>query len=174
MLKQIFLGLFKLGSEMLLIAVILMVFQGYLKYWTPFYFEDELATTKYCLHKMGVPESKLNELAIAFRSASQITGVNEDLIMALAYTESEYKKFARSNMGYKGIMQIEYPLWDPDVNVLVGVKKLQEKMVESNGNLRTALTLYKGFKVGSDRGDTHVNLVFKHFKYLQQIRNRTI
>lgn len=173
-MKQIFLGCFKVGSEMLLIAAILMVFQSYLKYWTPFHFEDELANTKQCLSKMGVPESKLNELAIAFRSASLLTGVNEDLIMALSYTESEYNKFARSRLGYKGLMQIPEPLWDPDINVLRGVKILQEKMLESKGDLKGALVRYKGFKVGSDEGVAHANRVLKYLNQLQKIRNGTI
>jgi hypothetical protein len=173
-MKHIFLGCFKVGSELLLIAAILMVFQGYHKYWTPFYFEDELANTKHCLHKMGVPDSKVNELAIAFHNASRVTGVDEDLIMALSYTEAEYNKFARSKLGYKGLMQIPEDLWDPDLNVLRGVKILQEKMAESKGNLRIALVLYKGFKVGSADGDARVNLVFHYQKRLQQIRKGTI
>ena len=145
-LGHIIVQIFKVAAGLFLILAIFSVVHDYLNFCVPVQFQDELENTKVLLTKMKVDPKKLNEFSVAVKTASRLTGFAEELLIALVYTESRWKITAHSPKGYKGLAQIPYDLWYPDVNILTGAKILAEKMVESNGDLKQALMRYKGYK----------------------------
>jgi hypothetical protein len=96
------------------------------------------------LRKLDAPEEHIYELGSAIRLASSRTGINEKLLTALMYTESGFDRSAESKKGYKGLMQTPSATGFIDVDVLHGAFILKDKLRISKGNVRKALTLYKG------------------------------
>jgi hypothetical protein len=84
------------------------------------------------------------DLAKAFVTAGMQTSIDPVLLASLAYTESNFNKFAVSNKGYKGLMQT--PKWFSfsSMDVLYGAEILKQKLDIAHGNLYIALALYKG------------------------------
>jgi hypothetical protein len=84
------------------------------------------------------------DLAKAFVTAGMQTSIDPVLLASLAYTESNFNKFAQSNKGYKGIMQT--PKWFSftSMDVLYGAEILKEKLKLAHGDMYIALALYKG------------------------------
>lgn len=92
----------------------------------------------------------------AFRAASE-TGLDPLLVLAVISIESRFNPIAESVMGAKGLMQIipryhlarlkehggEEAVLDPQSNILVGTKILQE-YVYRTGTLETGLQAYNG------------------------------
>jgi len=145
-LGHIIVQIFKVAVALFLILAIFSVVHDYLNFCVPVQFQDELENTKVLLTKMKVDPKKLNEFSIAVKTASRLTGFAEELLIALVYTESRWITTACSPKGYKGLAQIPYDLWDPDINVLTGAKELAKKLIQSKGDLKQALMRYKGYK----------------------------
>jgi soluble lytic murein transglycosylase-like protein len=92
----------------------------------------------------------------AFRAADQV-GLDPLLVLAVIAIESRFNPFAESVAGAKGLMQIiprfhraklepfggEEALLDPQSNILVGARILQE-YVYRTGTLEAGLQLYNG------------------------------
>jgi soluble lytic murein transglycosylase len=97
---------------------------------------------------MGYPK----HLAPSIKLASSLSNLPPELIIALIKSESDFKEKAISKKGYKGLMQIPYALYDPNMNVTVGSLILVDKIKISKGDLITAICLYKGFNKGSKKG----------------------
>lgn len=114
------------------------------------------------LNTLGIDDRKL---ASSYDMASRRTGLSRELLIALTYTESTFKQRAISSKNYNGLMQIPYPLWRPDTNVLVGAYILCDKLRVTNGDLRQALSLYKGYGI-SERGLQQADKVLKLYKQL--------
>ena len=68
------------------------------------------------------------------------------LIATISWTESRFNTHAISPKGYKGLMQTPTMSGYKEVDILHGVKVLDEKMRTNNNNLRVALAAYKGGK----------------------------
>ncbi|HRR50027.1 MAG TPA: lytic transglycosylase domain-containing protein [Bacteroidales bacterium] len=92
----------------------------------------------------GAPKDRIPVLRDAVATASGHTGFSPALIVALMKTESTFKKNAISPLGYKGEMQTPFATRFSEVNVLYGVKILQEKLLYADGDILLALALYKG------------------------------
>ncbi len=107
--------------------------------------EREVEEIKSKLLYLKAPSKKVNELSIAIKNVSGMTGISSDLLIALIYTESTFNKSAVSSAGYKGLMQTPMATmkW-ADVDILMGAKILKEKLVIADNNLADALMLYKG------------------------------
>ncbi len=104
--------------------------------------KPSVSPAQVALSKIGI---KSKELASSYDMASSRTGISQEMLIALTYTESNFRKMVVSSKNYKGLMQIPYPLWHPDTNILVGAHILNEKIRISNGDVRKAIALYKGY-----------------------------
>lgn len=94
---------------------------------------------------LSVPEHKHKMLVRCVKIASSSTIFDEELIIALMCTESEFNPRAVSPKKYKGLMQTPKATFKyPEVDTLYGAMILEDKYNEANGNLLKALTLYKG------------------------------
>lgn len=94
---------------------------------------------------LEVPENKHRMLVRCVKVATSLTGFDEELIIALMSTESEFNPRARSPKNYKGLMQTPKATFKyPEVDTLYGAMILEDKYNETNGNLLKALALYKG------------------------------
>ena len=92
----------------------------------------------------------------AFRAAREV-GLDPLLVLAVISVESRFNPIAESDMGAKGLMQIipryhpvklaavggEAALWDPEANIEVGARILQE-YVYRTGTLEAGLQFYNG------------------------------
>jgi soluble lytic murein transglycosylase-like protein len=95
------------------------------------------------------------------REANRI-GVPPSLALSIAHVESNFSVKAKSSKGARGLMQImpatawgEYgiyadELWDPVINVRVGLSFLRQLLGKYRGNTRHALSYYNG---GSATGE---------------------
>jgi soluble lytic murein transglycosylase-like protein len=95
-------------------------------------------------------------VAAAFRAAREV-GLDPLLVLAVISIESRFNPIAESVMGAKGLMQIipryhpvklaavggEAALWDPEANIAVGARILQE-YVYRTGTLEAGLQFYNG------------------------------
>lgn len=108
---------------------------------------NALNRAKNALYKVGAPADKIDDLSRAITNASAMTGLSQELLVALMKTESEFDYDAISNKGYKGLMQTPWATlkW-ASVDTLHGAEILREKLKYSKGDLKLALTLYKGGK----------------------------
>jgi len=89
--------------------------------------------------------------------AARDVGLDPYLILAVIATESGFNPIAESIMGAKGLMQIipkyherllvahggEAALWDPDANIAVGTRILQQYVYRA-GTLEAGLQYYNG------------------------------
>jgi soluble lytic murein transglycosylase-like protein len=89
---------------------------------------------------------EINDISKSIKISSEITNIDEKIIIAIAYYESNFKKHAISTAGYKGIMQatthdiFEFSI----VDIIRGTKKLEQWIYYRKGNLRFALASYNG------------------------------
>lgn len=97
------------------------------------------------LYKLEAPTKKIPELSRAVTHAANITDISPELLVALIKTESTFNYRAVSSKGYKGLLQTPWATqkW-ADIDILYGARILREKLEYSDGDLRLALTLYKG------------------------------
>jgi len=124
---------------------------------------DHVAET---LLGLGAPEKKAGQLSEAVKNAARATDLPWQLLIALMYTESTFKENAVSEKNYKGLMQIPQEIPYPDANILVGARILEDKVRIANGDLHTALAMYKG---GRDKPKArsyaaHTLAVYKRLK----------
>ena len=98
------------------------------------------------LHR-GAPEDQIETLSRAVTNACKVVNhqISPALVVSLMDTESGFRKDAVSSEGYMGLMQTPWAStkW-PDVDILIGVRILEEKLRRTNNDLPLALALYKG------------------------------
>ncbi len=103
--------------------------------------------SRYALLHRGAPEDQLEILARAVTNACKNSNrqITPALVVSLIETESGFNKDAVSSEGYRGLMQTPWASikW-PDVDILLGVRILEDKMRITNNNIPRALALYKG------------------------------
>lgn len=97
-------------------------------------------------------------------------GLDPQLVLSLITVESKFNKYAVSNVGARGLMQVmpfwlsqlgldKYNLFDVQTNVRFGCAILRYYLQKENGNMFLALGRYNG-----SRGKfTYPNLVFKTY-----------
>ena len=115
---------------------------------------------------MGVEDKIAEEVSWAVEGAERASGISKDLLIAVIKTESNFNKYAVSSKNYMGLMQIPHPLWDADSNVMVGSKILKDKLRITDGNLRHALCLYKGWRTHDRKGLQKADEVIRIYKTL--------
>lgn len=89
-----------------------------------------------------------------------------ELIIALVKTESNFDEKALSSMGYKGLMQISQNV-PSDANILIGSRILREKLEITNGDIKKALCLYKGYSIGTKKGSQEADKVINLCKTIK-------
>jgi len=106
-----------------------------------------MEASRYALRHRGAPEDQIETLSRAVTNACKVSNrqISPALIVSLMDTESGFNKDAVSPRGYRGLMQTPWASakW-PDVDILLGVRILEEKLRIANNNLPLALALYKG------------------------------
>lgn len=132
---------------------------------------DEIQTTENIIKKklmfMGV--NGTNEMVNAISFASAQNNISPDLIIALTWTESGFKTYAKSSLGYKGLMQIPHSVYYNDANILIGTRILREKLNYAQGDMKKALLMYKGYPLDSARGHEQVEKVFALYYKIRRI-----
>ena len=119
------------------------------------------------LNSIGIKNN--NNLASIIDFAADRYNLSPDFIIALTQTESGFNENAISNKGYKGLMQIPVKV-PPDANILIGSRIFREKMALTNDDVKKAICLYKGYKIGSGDG---IREATKVIKLLQIIKTNT-
>lgn len=123
--------------------------------------------------KMLVPDisdSFANEISDSIEKASEITNINDKILISVAYHESKMKPHVVSSAGYKGIMQAtkddkyEFAL----VDIIRGAKKLENWIKYRKGNLNYALASYNGGTNPPQQSFKYANNVIKLAKKLQK------
>ncbi len=93
----------------------------------------------------------INKFHISSKLANDFYDIGKDnhldpvLLCSIAQTESSFRLDAVSPKDYKGILQtpVATMKW-ADVDILIGVKILKDKLIFSKGDLLKAIQLYKG------------------------------
>ncbi|MFA5355270.1 MAG: transglycosylase SLT domain-containing protein [Candidatus Paceibacterota bacterium] len=91
--------------------------------------------------------------------ASSLTGLSNRFLVALMFSESSFNQRAVSSKSYHGLMQIRWPIYDPDVNVLSGAKTFVDKLKQTDGDYLKAICLYKGWPESSREGQQQARKV---------------
>ena len=105
--------------------------------------------TDYALYHDYYPALKMHQYNYAEYECKR-TGVNLSYIIAIMYTESRCKDTALSRAGAIGSMQImpfHMPkdpkrLYDPKINIHMGVKIFRDNLIRTRGDYLTALAKY--------------------------------
>lgn len=118
------------------------------------------------LQTLGI-DSK--EIARSIDLASQQSGISQSFLIALMYTESTGNPKAVSSLNYNGLMQIPWPVYYADANMLIGAHIFNEKMRIANRNVEKAILLYKGYPIGSERGLQQARKVLKLYDKLSEV-----
>jgi hypothetical protein len=132
---------------------------------------DAIERLERLLQVVGVPVHSREQVARAVHIASKKYFVSPELIIALAKTESNFKKYAKSPTGrYRGYMQIPYNRYDAMSNFLKGAEILRGKLKYTNGNQLKAICLYKGWgKKPPKRGIVQARKVISLCNKLQKM-----
>lgn len=150
---------------MLLLLAMVFVMQEQQKMIIPILIQNHNATLAK-LQTLGI-DSK--EIAHSIDLASQQSGISQNFLIALMYTESSGNPKAVSNLNYKGLMQIPWPVYYTDANMLIGAHIFNEKMKIANRNIEKAILLYKGYSVGSERGLQQARKVLRLCEKLSEV-----
>jgi soluble lytic murein transglycosylase-like protein len=112
---------------------------------------------KYLSRRFFVAREATQRMVRAAWRASADVGLDPFLLLAVVSVESRFNPIAESAMGAKGLMQIipkyheaklldaggEAALWDPEENIALGARILQEYVVRA-GTLEAGLQYYNG------------------------------
>lgn len=115
-----------------------------------------------------------------FDKASQTYGVDKNLLLAVAKTESNFNPNATSSVGAKGIMQLmdatakELGVTDsynPEQNIMAGAKYLRQLLDRYNGDTTKALASYNGGmgnvdKYGASKYSNYYNKVYSNLELM--------
>lgn len=116
-----------------------------------------LKLARYLSRRYFVGLEATERVVQAAYAAAEEVGLDPLLLLAVAAVESSFNPLAESVMGAKGLMQIipkyhrdklrlaggEPALFDPEANLLVGARILQE-YVQRTGTLEAGLQFYNG------------------------------
>lgn len=115
-----------------------------------------------------------------FEKASTTYGVDKQLLIAVAKTESNFDAKATSGVGAKGIMQLMDSTakslgvknsYDPEENIMGGAKYLSQLLKQYNGDTDKALASYNGgsgnvAKYGKEKYSKYYKKVYANKKEL--------
>ena len=123
----------------------------------------QAAAERVGMGKLGTPLIK------SILMSSQQTAISGETILALMWTESRLRSQAVSSKNYQGLMQIPWKIPFQNAHILIGAEILKEKLALTKGDIRSAITLYKGWPVGSDRGKHEADKVLMLAKKLKEV-----
>jgi len=112
---------------------------------------------KYLSRRFLIADMAAERMVDAAYQASRDVGLDPYLVLAVVAIESGFNPIAESVMGARGLMQIipryhqrllvahggEAALWDPEANIAVGARILQEYVYRA-GTLEAGLQYYNG------------------------------
>ena len=150
---------------MLLLLAMMFVMQEQQKMIIPIIIQNHNAT----LAKLQMLGVNSKEIAHSIDLASQQSGISQNFLIALMYTESTGNPKAVSNLNYKGLMQIPWPVYYTDANMIIGAHIFNEKMRITNRNVEKALCLYKGYPLNSEKGLQQARKVLKLYDKLSEV-----
>ena len=150
---------------MLLLFAMMYVVQEQVKMIVPV--NHRLNPTLVKLQTIGINSE---EIARSVDLASLQSGLSQNFLIALMFTESAGNPKAVSSLGYNGLMQIPWPIFYSDANMITGAHIFNEKMILAGKDLEKAIILYKGYKVGSERGLQQVRKVLRLCKRLSEVK----
>ena len=123
-------------------------------------------------------------MALVVREASNLR-VPASLALAVAHAESNFNPRAESSKGARGVMQImpatawgEYcitaeELWNPRVNIRLGLHYLRRLIDRYNGRVEYALSFYNGgFRVGPPSRPRIIPATRSYVRKVTRLRNR--
>ena len=126
----------------------------------------------------GINQSKIKAMVV--REARNL-GVPASLALAVAHAESSFNSAAVSRKGARGVMQImpstalgEYGiephrLWNPRVNIRLGLHYLERLIRKFNGRTDLALSFYNG---GSAVGPpSRARVIPATYPYIRKVRH---
>lgn len=114
------------------------------------------ALATYLADKFRTQEALLREyIDMAWEEANKRDWLDPELLIAIIQKESSFRPKVQSRYGAQGLMQVvrrwhrdklhpSESLFDPEVNIRVGVDVLEEYLDQANGDLNSALRKYSG------------------------------
>jgi hypothetical protein len=98
---------------------------------------------------LGAPKKTFEDEVKAIYAGFITTNMPHELITAIVHTESTHNPKAMGVVAYDGnryggLMGTDHPSGYSDVDILKGIRKFYDKLKSTNGNVPTALALYKG------------------------------
>ena len=119
--------------------------------------QKEAILVKYLSRRFLIAAEATEQMVGAAYRAAREVGLDPLVVLAVISVESRFNPIAESVMGAKGLMQIipryhqaklvahggEAALWDPESNIYVGARILQE-YVYRTGTLEAGLQFYNG------------------------------
>lgn len=110
--------------------------------------QNKIEEIKYHLNYLTphLTNKEVEDISSSIKISSEVTNIDERIIISIAYYESKFKKNAVSSAGYKGIMQATtHDIFEFSVvDIMRGSKKLEQWIKYRKGNLRYALASYNG------------------------------
>lgn len=122
--------------------------------------------TVYTAHRIASFFNISYKLAEDITKASLQEGINPYFVASLIFTESSFNPKAVSSKGYKGLTQIKWDVPYHDINIILGIRILKEKLASANGDVRLAVLRYKGYREEDKRGWQQVNKVMSIYNKL--------
>ena len=108
-------------------------------------------------------------------------GISKSLALAVAHAESNFNPYAQSSKGARGVMQImpatslgEYgigpeQLWNPKVNISVGLHYLKKLLIRYHGRVDLALSFYNGGSAVDRKGKGRPQVIPYTKKYVMKV-----
>jgi soluble lytic murein transglycosylase-like protein len=144
----------------------------------------EAILVKYLSRRFLIAAEATERMVGAAYSAAREVGLDPLLVLAVISVESRFNPIAESVMGAKGLMQIipkyhpakmlavggEAALWDPESNIYVGARILQE-YVYRTGTLEAGLQFYNG-AFGDGRAQYASRVMAERDRLLEVVQSR--
>lgn len=118
--------------------------------------------------KVGLGDPGEN-ISKAISIAAKQTGLSQQFILSLMYSESSFQKKAVSSKNYQGLMQIPQKVHYEDANTLIGARIFVEKLKITGGDYRAAVIIYKGFSLNDAEGKKQADKVIALAKKLKEV-----
>jgi len=151
-------------SLVITLAVIVVVVMQ-TKLIVPVNLQKQVSKTELKMEKMGYPTTLTPSIDLVSRQ----TNLSPELLIALMHSESGFNEKAVSSRGYKGLMQIPYPVYYQDANILIGARIFKEKIALSKGNMIMAIILYKGYANDIVKGRIQAEKVLRLYEKLKKM-----
>jgi len=117
--------------------------------------------------EIGIGDPGVEALKAVEIAASQ-TGLSEPFLLVLMFTESSFDPKAVSKKNYRGLMQIPYPVYYHDANMLIGARIFLEKLKITKGDYRKAIIIYKGWPMDHPEGIRQADKVLNLTKKIKE------